>query len=53
MGLAATCASLPSLMHFDDKAEAKWFRLLGMNITAVTGMTDFGGLRRSRYRRAA
>lgn len=53
MGLAATCASLPNLMRFDDEKEARWFRLLGMNITAVTGMTDFGALKRSRYRRVA
>lgn len=54
MGLAATCVSLPNLMRFDDEPEAKWFRILGLNVTAVTGMTDFGGLKRSRrYRRAA
>lgn len=53
MGLAATCFSLPNLMRFDDEAEAKWFRILGLGITGVTGMTNFSGLRRQRYRRAA
>lgn len=53
MGLAATCVSLPNLMRFDNEPEAKWFRLLGLNITGVTGMTDFGGLKGVRRRRAA
>ncbi len=53
MGLAATCVSMPSLMGFDDEPEAKWFRILGLNVTAVTGMTEFGQLRRERRRRAA
>jgi hypothetical protein len=53
MGLAATCASLPNLMGFDDEAEAKWFRMLGLSLTVVTGMTDFSQQRRGRLRRAA
>ncbi len=53
MGLAATCVSLPNLMRFNDEEQAKWFRILGLNMTAVTGLTDFGGLKRQRYRRAA
>lgn len=53
MGLAATCVSLPNLMGFDDEPEAKWFRILGLSITAVTGMTDFGQVRRGRWRKAA
>jgi hypothetical protein len=41
-------------MGFDDEDEAKWFRIMGLNITAVGAMTDFNQERgRSRRRRAA
>lgn len=53
MGLAATAASMPSFMGFDDEPEAKWFRILGLNVTVVAAMTDFGELRREPRRRAA
>ena len=53
MGLAATAASMPSFMGFDDEPEAKWLRIMGLNVTAVTAMTDFEQLRREPRRRAA
>src|SRR4051812_2778926 len=55
MGLAATASALPNFMGFDDEAEAKWFRIMGINITAVGAMTNFnqGVQQRSRRRRAA
>ena len=54
MGLAATASALPNFMGFDDEDEAKWFRIMGLNITAVGSMTDFHQERgRVRRRRAA
>src|SRR4051794_37945464 len=41
MGLAATCSAIPSFMGFDDEPEAKFFRVMGLNITTVTALTDF------------
>jgi hypothetical protein len=41
MGLAATCSAMPSFMGFDDEPEAKFFRVMGLNITTVTALTDF------------
>jgi hypothetical protein len=53
-GLGATASSMPTFMRFEDEAEAKWFRILGLNVTTVAAMTDTGGVRRERrYRRAA
>ena len=53
MGLEATCVSLPNLMRFDDEAEARLFRILGLQMTAVTGLTDFSSLKRPPRRKAA
>jgi len=54
MGLAATATALPSFMGFDDEDEAKWFRIMGLNITAVGAMTNPTETRdRTRRRRAA
>ncbi len=52
-GVAAAASSLPTFMGFDGDSEAKWFRILGLNITAIAAMTDTGDLRRERRRRAA
>ncbi len=52
-GLAATASAMPSFMGFDDESEAKWFRILGLNVTTVAAMTDTGGLRSERRRRVA
>ena len=43
LGLAATATALPDFMGFDDEDEAKWFRIMGLNITAVGAMTDAEG----------
>ena len=40
MGLGATATALPNFMGFDGEAEAKWFRIQGLNITGVTAMTQ-------------
>ncbi|HLH09542.1 MAG TPA: hypothetical protein VKW78_20050 [Terriglobales bacterium] len=54
MGLAATAATLPDTMGFRDDPEAKWMRIMGINITANAGLTnpETGKLRR-REKRAA
>ncbi len=53
MGLAAMAATLPDFMGFKDEPESKWFRLLGLNITANAGLTDSGQKRSTRRVRAA
>ena len=54
MGLAATATALPNFMGFDDEDEAKWFRVMGLNMTAVGAMTNTGeGRQIGRRRRAA
>jgi hypothetical protein len=55
MGLAATCTALPNFMGFDDDPEAKYFRIVGLNITTVAALTDFETRRdrRLQNRRAA
>jgi hypothetical protein len=58
MGLAATCSAMPNFMGFDDEPEAKFFRIMGLNITTIGALTDFsqpasGRSRNKRVRRAA
>jgi hypothetical protein len=50
MGLAATASALPNFMGFADEPEAKYFRVMGLNITTVGAMTDFEEPRSSRGR---
>jgi hypothetical protein len=52
-GLAAAASAIPSFLRFDDETEAKWFRMLGLNVTTVAAMTDTGGMRRHRRQRRA
>jgi hypothetical protein len=52
-GLAAMASAMPSFMGFDDDPEAKWFRFVGLNVTANAAMTQTGDLRRAYRRRAA
>lgn len=40
MGLAATTSTLPDLMNFKHEPESKWFRIMGLNITANAGLTS-------------
>ncbi|MGZ4817848.1 MAG: hypothetical protein ACXVZJ_04440 [Terriglobales bacterium] len=51
--LAAAASALPSFLGFDDDSEAKWFRILGLNITTVAAMTETGSLRRQQVRHRA
>ena len=39
--LASGTATLPNLLGFGGEPEAKYFRMQGLAIGAVTGMTDF------------
>lgn len=50
MGLAATASSLPNFMGFADDPEAKYFRVMGLNITTVGALTDFEQTRRDTVR---
>lgn len=52
-GLAAAASAMPTFMGFDDESEAKWFRILGLDLTTVAAMTETGRMRRERRRRAA
>ncbi len=52
-GIAAACTAMPNLAAFDEEPEAKWFRILGLNVTTVAAMSDTSQLRRERRRRAA
>ncbi|MGI9104467.1 MAG: hypothetical protein ACR2IF_18645 [Terriglobales bacterium] len=53
MGLAAAATTMPNLMGFSDEPEAKWFRILGLNMTTVTAMSDTGEPQRVQRRRRA
>ncbi len=53
MGLGAATFTMPNLLGFDDEPEAKFFRMMGLNVTAVTGLTDFEGKQPELRRRAA
>lgn len=55
MGLAAICSAVPNFLGFEDEPEAKYFRGMGLNITAVGALTNFERPRASlrRLRRTA
>jgi hypothetical protein len=55
MGLAATCSAMPNFMRFEDEPEARFFRIMGLNTTVVTALTDFETIdrRSERLRRTA
>jgi hypothetical protein len=52
-GLIAMTASIPSVMHIQNKREARFFSRQALAKTAITAMTDFerDGRRRSRQER--
>jgi hypothetical protein len=52
-GMAGLVGSMPNFMGFSDEWLSWFFRGQGMSIAAVTGMTDFGGVRPGVERRAA
>jgi hypothetical protein len=39
--LALATASLPNTLGFNDEPEAQYFRIQGLALGAVTGMTEF------------
>ena len=36
-------ASLPGMLRFSDEPESRFFRVQGIALAAVTGLTDFTG----------
>ncbi|HET9182756.1 MAG TPA: hypothetical protein VFP59_11525 [Candidatus Angelobacter sp.] len=42
-GMSGLIASMPNLLRFSDEKESAFFRLQGMAMAAVTGLTDFTG----------
>src|SRR5581483_1347411 len=49
IALATAASSLPNFLKFGDEPEAKFFRMMGLNITAVGAMTDFSSPQRRPY----
>lgn len=42
-GLSGMVASLPNMLRFSDEPEAKFFRMQGVALAAIAGLTDFTG----------
>jgi hypothetical protein len=42
-GLSGMVASLPDMLHFSGEPESRFFRVQGLALAAVTGLTDFTG----------
>lgn len=42
-GMSGLISSMPNLLRFSDEKESAFFRLQGMAMAAVTGLTDFTG----------
>ncbi|MCI0349813.1 MAG: hypothetical protein L0Z53_10340 [Acidobacteriales bacterium] len=42
-GLAAMTATMPTYFGFDDTAQSRFFRVQGIGMAAVAGLTDFTG----------
>jgi hypothetical protein len=42
-GLSALVASLPDMLRFSDEPESRFFRMQGLALATVTGLTDFTG----------
>ena len=43
VGLSGVVASMPGMLRFSDEPESKFFRIQGVALAAVTGLTDFTG----------
>jgi hypothetical protein len=41
MGLAAASSAMPNFMGFEGGPESKFFRIIGLDITAIAALTDF------------
>jgi hypothetical protein len=50
MGLAATYSALPNFMGFEDEPGARYFRIMGLGITALTALTYFEAPRKPAWR---
>ena len=50
-GLGAISSALPNFMGIADEPEAKFFRMMGINVTAIASMTDFDAQPRHRSAR--
>ncbi len=46
-GMSGLVAGLPDMMRFSGKPESRFFRVQGLAIAAVTGLTDFTGTGKS------
>ncbi|HEY2496696.1 MAG TPA: hypothetical protein VGK24_06485 [Candidatus Angelobacter sp.] len=42
-GLSGMVASLPDILRFSDDRESRFFRMQGLALATVTGLTDFTG----------
>ena len=42
-GLCGMVASLPGMLRFSDEPESRFFRIQGIAMATVTGLTDFTG----------
>lgn len=42
-GLTALVASIPDMMRFAHEPEARFFRMQGLALAVITGLTDFTG----------
>src|SRR5947209_800526 len=42
-GMSGLVSSLPDMLRFSDEPESKFFRMQGIALAAVTGLTDFTG----------
>jgi hypothetical protein len=42
-GMSGLISSMPNLMRFADEKESTFFRMQGISMAAVTGLTDFTG----------
>jgi len=42
-GMSGLISSMPNLLRFDDEKESAFFRVQGMAMAAVAGLTDFTG----------
>jgi hypothetical protein len=42
-GLSGMVASLPDMLRFSDEPESRFFRMQGLALATVTGLTDFTG----------
>jgi len=49
-GLSGMVASLPDMLRFSDEPESRFFRMQGLALATVAGLTDFTGSGEGRLR---